>query len=216
MQWWEQVWAVVKRRKTPLTLAVIAQASNIGIWVTQEGKSGIVFLDLFIAVVAAFSIDLIIVSTAFIEKRSQLAWSLAIATSVIALVFSALIAVYIFNPDPSTISIWSGLHISFPVLVFFYSWFLSITEHDDREHCLQLEEEEKRRKQLEEDRKFEQMPVELVTYRQILIGRLLATGLTASAIYTIIGGNKQKTLEAIKAVQEELGIDIEPERTDQN
>lgn len=211
--YWDQISSVVKRRKTPLTLAVVAQASNIGIWVTQEGKSGYTWLDLLIAVIAAFSIDLIIVSTAFIEKRSQVAWGLAIATSVIALIFSALIAVYIFNDNPSQISIWSGLHISFPVLVFFYSWFLSITEHDDKVHILKELADQQRKEQLDEERKYEQLPAELSAYRNIIVRRLLALGQNTSAVYNIIGGNKQKTLEMIRTVQEELGLEIEQDGT---
>lgn len=212
-EYWDQIISVVKRRKTPLTLAVVAQASNIGIWVTQEGKSGYTWLDFLIAVVAAFSIDLIIVSTAFIEKRSQVSWALALATSIIALVFSALIAVYIFNDDPSKISIWSGLHISFPVLVFFYSWFLAIAEHDDKVHDSKLEEDKQRKERLELDKQYEQIPLELAAYRTIVIKRLLATGFNPSAIYNIVGGNKQKTLESIRTTQEELGIELEQEGT---
>lgn len=212
---WNTFWAVIKRRKTPLTLAVVAQASNIGIWVTQEGQTGYTVIDLLIAVIAAFSIDLIIVSTAFIEKRSAAAWMLAIGTSVIALIFSALIAVYIFNDDPSMISIWSGLHISFPVLVFFYSWFLSITEHDDREEEARQCAEKQREEQLKLDRQYEQLPPELSVYRTVLIRRLLSLGtMTTSAIYTIIGGNKQKTLELIRIEQESMGIAIEHEGTE--
>lgn len=213
MKAWDQVWAVIKRRRTPLTLAVVAQASNIGIWVTKEGQSGFPVLDLLIAVIAAFSIDLIIVSTAFTEKRSQVAWILAIATSVIALIFSALIAVYIFNPDPSTISIWSGLHISFPVLVFAYSWFLAIAEHDDKSYAVQQILESEQKKQLELQQQYEQLPAEISVYRQKIIERLVTVGLTASAIYTVIGGNKQRTLELIKSVQDALGLDVELDGT---
>ncbi len=209
-QAWEQIWGVIKRRKTPLTLAVVAQASNIGIWVTKEGQSGFVYLDLFIAVIAAFSIDLIIVSTAFTEKRSQVAWILAIATSIIALIFSALIAVYIFNPDPSTISIWSGLHISFPVLVFAYSWFLAITEHDDKSYEIQQTLESEQKKQLELQQQYEQLPAEISVYRQKIIERLVTLGLPRESIYNIIGGNRQKTLELIKISQDDLGdINVE-------
>lgn len=212
-EYWDQLWNVVKRRKTPLTLAVVAQASNIGIWVTQEGRSGFALFDLFIAVIAAFSIDLIIVSTAFIDKRSQVAWGLAIATSLIALVFSALIAISIFNPDPSKITVWSGLHISFPVLVFFYSWFLSITEHDDKDYEMKQIAEQQQKEQLEFERQYEQLPIELSAYRTLIVKRLLAAGANPSTIYTIIGGNKQKTLEMIKTTQEELGMEIEQDGT---
>lgn len=212
-EYWEQIRSAVARRKFPLTLAVVAQASNIGIWVTQEGKSGFLLLDLAIAAIAAFSIDLIIVSTAFIEKRSQVAWGLAIATSIIALIFSALIAVYIFNPNPSQISVWSGLHISFPVLVFFYSWFLAITEHDDKEHCMKQRAEKQRQELLDRERQYEQLPTELSNYRIMIVKRLLSAGANPSAVYNIIGGNKQKTLEMIKTVQDELGLEIEQDGT---
>lgn len=201
-------------RKTPLTLAVIAQASNIGIWVTKEGKTGYTALDILIAVIAAFSIDLIIVSTAFSEKRSSLAWTLALATSIIALIFSALIAVYIFNPNPNTISIWSGLHISFPVLVFFYSWFLSITEHDDREHQMKLLATEQLEERLKIERQYEQIPADISAYRSLVIRRLLSRGNNVSTTYDIVGGNKQKTLESIRTIQDELGIALEPNETE--
>lgn len=212
-EYWDQISDVVRRRKTPLILAVVAQASNIGIWVTQEGKTGYTVLDLIIAVIAAFSIDLIIVSTAFIEKRSQVAWGLAIATSIIALIFSALIAVYIFNDDPSAISIWSGLHISFPVLVFFYSWFLSITEHDDRDYALKVLADQQREEQLRLERQYEQLPTELSDYRTMIVRRLLLAGTNTSAIYNIIGGNKQRSLELIKTVQDTLDISVEHDGT---
>jgi len=197
------LYARVKERRTPLTLAVIAQASNIAIWVTKEGQTGYILVNVLIAFIAAFSIDLIIVSTAFIEKRSQLAWIFALATSIIALVFSAAIAVYVFNPNPEQITIWSGLHVSFPVLVFFYSWFLSITENDDRKHC---EQETKLREESEQAR----IPASVTAYRQSLIYRLLEKGLNQSAIYDIVGGNKQTTLQLIKSTQIELGIEVEP------
>lgn len=196
----------IKARKTPLTLAVIAQASNIGIWVTQEGKTGYTFLNLIIAVIAAFSIDLIIVSTAFIEKRSSLAWVLALATSIIALFFSALIAVYIFNSDPSKISIWSGLHISFPVLVFFYSWFLSITEHDDKVYLVKQQAENDQKQQLEQQRQYEQIPLDIADYRRVLIRKLLTRNFTNQQIFEIVGGNRNRTLDTIKEERETLGI----------
>jgi len=201
------IFARIKERRTPLTLAVIAQASNIAIWVTKEGQTGYTLINVLIAFIAAFSIDLIIVSTAFIEKRSQLAWILALATSIIALVFSAAIAVYVFNPNPEQITVWSGLHISFPVLVFFYSWFLSITENDDRKFC---EQEAQMQQEIEQAR----IPANIMTYRQALIYRLVERGFNLSAIYDIVGGNKQATLQLIKTIQIELGIEVEPTETE--
>lgn len=194
-----------KSQKLPLSLAIVAQASTIAIWLTQEGKTGIPVLNLIIAAIAAFSIDLIIVSTAFSEKRSIAAWILALATSVIALIFSAAIAVFTFN-DTSNLNSWSILHAAFPILVFFYSWFLSINLHDREQHRLEQEYKAKEEKELDRLRQFELIPPKIHEYRVILIHKLLTRKMTASQIYDIIGGMRSQVLEQIKEIQIELGI----------
>lgn len=206
----------VKSQKTPLTLAVVAQASTIAIWLTQEGKTGFPVLNFVIAAIAAFSIDLIIVSTAFSEKRSIAAWILALATSVIALIFSAAIAIFTFN-DTEHLTLWSVLHAAFPILVFFYSWFLSINLHDKEQYVLQLEQKAREEKELERLRKFESIPIKIHEYRAILIRKLLVRNMNASQIYEIIGGMRNQVLDQIREIQVELGIPdtdaLEPSNT---
>lgn len=207
MKWLGKLYSKIKSQKTPLTLAVVAQASTIAVWMTMTGKTGFPVLNLIIASIAAFSIDLIIVSTAFSEKRSTAAWILALATSTIALIFSSAIAVYLFNDTNQPLTPWNILHAAFPILVYFYSWFLSIIMHDrDR---LVIEQAERERM-----REFEQVPLTVNDYRAMIIRRLLLRKMTVSPIYEIVGGNKQKMLELIRTLQNELGIEEEPEETE--
>jgi len=213
MQRLRDLYIKLKSQKTPLTLAVVAQASTIAIWMTQEGRTGFPVLNLVIASIAAFSIDLIIVSTAFSEKRSIAAWILALATSTIALVFSALIAVYLFSQD-GTITPWNVLHAAFPILVYFYSWFLSITLHDREQHMLHTEQKLKEEKELKRLRDLERIPHNIQEYRISIIRKLMNKQMNASQIYDIVGGMRAKVLEQIREIQQELGIsdtdDVEP------
>ncbi len=189
----------VKHQKTPLVLAVVAQASTIATWMAKEGRTGFELINLVIAIIAAFSIDLIIVSTAFGPKRSSAAWILSLATSVIALAFSSAIAIYLFNDTADGFNRWSLLHTAFPFMVFFYSWYLSISKHD-----LELLEYEERQRVKQEA--LERIPETIEAYRVVLIRKLLLRGAGATQIYDLIGGNKQRVLETVKTLQQELEL----------
>lgn len=171
--WHKYIWT----EKTPLTLAVVAQASSVGIYMMQTAATDYDWFNLFVAVIASFALDLIIVSTAFTPKRSIAAWVLAAATSIAALGFSVGIAVAVYEGDL--------LHAAYPTVVFLYSWLLSVVKSDsalgsggnnvDREG-----------------------------YKREIVRRMLEADIAPTNIARILGGRLQKALEIVKDVQEEI------------
>ena len=165
--------------KTPLTLAVVAQAAAVGIYMMNTAATNIQLLNLIIAIIAAFALDLIIVSTAFTPKYSRSAWIFAIITSLMALLFSVGIAVKVYNGD------W--LHAAFPTLVFFYSWFLSIVKAD----------------MAYRSGGTMQNTSGTITGLDRAVKHLYETGLSPTRIAKILGGNYQNRINEVKDI---LGI----------
>lgn len=99
----------------PLALIVFSQAATIGIWQFRNFNSGISWFDLTVAVITAFSFDLLIVHAAMTEKPNYFTY----ITAILAMCVSAVISMILFwegayNPS-------SYVHSAFPVLAFFYS-----------------------------------------------------------------------------------------------
>lgn len=194
----EELWSVLKSQKTPLTLAVVAQASNIGIWMINSGKTNLSWYNLAIGIIGAFSIDLIIVSTAFGKKQSKKAWAMAVLTSIIALIFGVAIALYLYKSIEW--SAWDTLHAAFPILVFFYSWFLSVTKADEERLKEQKLKEIKERAALKRQFDLEKIPQTTQAYRRKIIVALLELHLSKNQIFKIVGGKAETTLALIDEI----------------
>lgn len=171
--WKRHIWT----EKTPLTLAVVSQASAVGVYMMKTAPTDIHLFNLAVAVVASFALDLIIVSTAFTPKHSIPAWVFAAATSMAALGFSIGIAVSVFDGDL--------LHAAYPTIVFLYSWFLSITKADT---ALQSAGNDGA----------------IMGYKREIVKRLLATDMAPTNIARVIGGKTEKAMGIVREVQEEL------------
>lgn len=118
------IWQFLSQEKVPLALAVIGQAYSIGLWqlhTASQVSYSILILNTVVAIITAWALDLIIISTAFHKKTFWLHWVLALATSIVILVFSVAIAVEVYND-------WR--HSAFAVIVFLYSWFLAVVKAD--------------------------------------------------------------------------------------
>lgn len=171
--WGKYVWT----EKTPLTLAVVAQASAVGIYMMHTAATDIVWFNLIVAIIASFALDLIIVSTAFTHKRSIPAWCFAAGTSIAALGFSVGIAVEVFDGD--------YLHAAYPTIVFLYSWFLSITKSDTALQSVGS-------------------TADIDGYKREIIKRLLEMDIAPTNIARIVGGRLQKSMDIVREVQAEL------------
>lgn len=192
---WRVLVPFITHEKTPLTLAVVAQAFTIGLWMFYTGKSGLPWLDGIVATITSIAIDQVIVSTAFGEKKSRNAWILSIITSIVAWVFSCLIAVYLYNFDIntkqfSTFDEWTLLHIAFPTLVLLYSWYLSVMNHD---------------KLIAIPIIIEDAVSNFDDYKELLVRRLLGqvdkNKLTLMDVYNIIGRDRKQTKELIEKIR---------------
>jgi drug/metabolite transporter superfamily protein YnfA len=180
-----RMFAILRSNKTPLTLAVTAQAYTVFVWLTgmtAASLTGSLFvLTVIFALITALSLDLIVVSTTFDPHRNTWSW----ATAIFALIGSVLIVVDLFYGMH-----WLFLHAIFPTMVFFYSQHLAESKHIARNEQSTV------------------IPLSVTEYRvKVIRALLLEWGYTSKTkIKDIVGGKSETTGALIDNVAKELGL----------
>jgi len=137
LAWWEDI---------PLGLALLAQSYVVGLWYYASISGAAWQADLFVAIGAGLSLDLIVVTTVMGRRQGRSSgWSWA--TSFGAFCCSSLIALDRYGWE------WrSLLHVAFPLVVFLYSQHLATPRRTALETATRPPERDETLDQAVEDR----------------------------------------------------------------
>jgi len=113
------VYTHVVNYKTPLVLANVTQASQVGTYIYKTAPTESNWFNMIVAICAAAAFDLTVVATAFLPKRTKRDWIAAVITSLSAFVFSAGISWQLTG---------DVLHIGAALVVLTFSWLLAFQE----------------------------------------------------------------------------------------